>query len=449
MDHDGIVEQLLDRCKGFIENILQAPDLHTVASAALAIFTQIRQVARDILQAKVILEAQQLTCADVTPCCPEASMTYVHTRTVSPETVFGEITIPVRTFQCHGCGTTFRPDDRPLGVPEVGAFTDDVRWLYAPLAAELPHRVANTLFARCTGVTLSSCGAQGIIDSTAEDLRTWQMERESQEAEAVGHALATEAHAAELRVEIAMDGVTAHIDGRWQQPKVATILVRRLAPQAAEPTLGAILARRYVCVLGTAEALAVRIQQALKEAGWARIPIGEIVGDGAPWIWNVADAYFPGVRQTLDYYHLSEHLYTVAHLLYPNNPAGAKAWVEQKLGALLTDRVGEVLGALKRMRPWQKALREGLAQLIGYVEHNRTRIRYQEPWHSGLAVGSGSVEGACKHVIQSRFKRAGMRWKQPGFLNVLALRIASLNGTFDAFWANRGLVIQASVGPTQ
>lgn len=440
MDHDLIVEQLLDRCKGFIERILQTPDLQSVASASLAIFTQIRQVARDILQAKITLEAQQLTRADVPPCCPEAGMTYVHTRAVSPETLLGEITVPVRTFQCQGCGATFRPDDGPLGVPAVGAFTDDVRWLYAPLAAELPHRVANTLFARCTGVTLSSCGAQGIINSTAEDLRTWQAAHESQEAEAVEHALATEAHTAEVRVEIAMDGVTAHIDGRWQQPKVATLLVRRLEPQAEEPTLGAVLARRYVCILGSAEELAGRIREALQAAGWAHLPIGEILGDGAPWIWNVADAYFPGVRQTLDYYHLSEHLYTFAHLLYPNNPAGAKAWVDQKMGALLMDRVGQVLGALKRMRPWNAVTGDALDQLIGYVEHNRTRIRYHAPWHSGLAVGSGAVEGACKHVIQSRFKRAGMRWKQPGFLNVLALRLASLNGMFEPFWTSRGLM---------
>ena len=449
MAHDIIVEQLLDRCKGFIENILQAPDLHNVASTSLAIFAQMRQVARDILQAKITLEAQQLKRADVTPCCPEAGVTYVHTRTVSPETLLGEITIPVRTFQCRGCGALFRPDDGPLGVPESGDFTDDVRYVYALVAAELPHRVANALFARCTGVPLSSCGAQGIIDRTAENLTTWQAERESREVEAVGEALASGDGGAELRVEIAMDGVTAHIDGRWQQPKVATILVRRLETQAEEPTRGAILARRYVCVLGPAEELAVRIQQAIHAAGWERIPIGEILGDGAPWIWHVADAYFPGVRQTLDYYHLSEHLYAVTHLLYPNNPAGAKAWVDQKMGALLTDHVGEVLGALKRTRPWKKAVRKALAQLIGYVEHNRTRIRYQAPWHSGLAVGSGSVEGACKHVIQSRFKRAGMRWKQPGFLNVLAFRIASLNGTFEAFWASRGLVVQASAGPTK
>jgi hypothetical protein len=442
MDHDLIVEQLLDRCKGFIESILQAPNLQSVASASLAIFTQIRQVARDILQAKVTLEARQRTRADVTPCCPEAGVTYIHTRTVSPETLLGKITIPVRTFQCHGCGATFRPDDTALGAPEVGAFTDDVRWLYTPLAAELPHRVANTLFAQCTGVTLSSCGAQGIMDRTAEDLTTWQAEREAQEAEVVGHALAADDTAAELRVEIAMDGVTAHIDERWQQPKVATIQVRRLDAQAEEPTLGAVLARRYVCVLGSAEELATRVTQGLREAGWEHLPMGEILGDGAPWIWNVAEAHFPGVRQTLDYYHLSEHLYTFAHLLYPTNPAGAKAWVDQNMGALLTDRVGEVLGALKRRRPGKKAIRQALTQLIGYVERNRSRITYHEPWRTGLAVGSGAVEGACKHVIHSRFKRAGMRWKQSGFLNVLVLRIAQLNGTFPAFWASRGLTVE-------
>ena len=72
MDHDFIVEQLLDRCRGFIENILQAPDLHSVASASLAIFEQMRHVARDILQAKTALEAQQRSSQDIPRCCPEA-----------------------------------------------------------------------------------------------------------------------------------------------------------------------------------------------------------------------------------------------------------------------------------------------------------------------------------------------------------------------------------------
>jgi hypothetical protein len=449
MDHEVIVELLLERCKGFLEGILQAPDLHSVASASRAIVAQMRQVAHDILQAKITLQVQQLKRADVTLCCQEAGVTDVHTRTVSPETWFGEITIPVRTFQCRGCGALVRPDEGPLGVPEAGEFTDDVRYLYAPVAAEWPHRGAKALFARCTGVPLSSCGGQGIIDSTAADLKTWQAERETREAEAVGAALTSGDGDSERRVEIAMDGVLAHIDGRWQDATVSTILVRRLDAPAEEPTLGAVLARRDVGVLGSAADLAIRLTQVMREAGWERIPLGESLGDGAPWIWTVAEAHFPGVRHTLDYYHRSEHLDAFAQLQYPKNPARAKTWGDQKMGALLTDRVGEVLGALKRTQPWKTAVRQALTQRIGSVERHRTRIRYQEPWPRGLAVGSGSVEGACQHVIQSRFKRAGMRWKQPGFLNVLALRIASLNETFEAFWASRGLAVQASARPTK
>jgi hypothetical protein len=209
--------------------------------------------------------------------------------------------------------------------------------------------------------------------------------------------------------------------------------VGRLEAPEEEPTLGAVLARRYVGILGSAEALAARITQGIREAGWEHIPIAEILGDGVPWIGTVPNAHVPAVRQTLDDYHLSEHLHAFATLQYPNDPARAKAWVEQILGALLTDRVGAVLSALKRMRPWKKTIRKVLAQLIGDGERNRTRIRYQEPWHSGLAVGSGAVEGACKQILQHRFKRAGMHRKLPGFLNVLALRLARLNGIFQAF----------------
>jgi hypothetical protein len=360
---------------------------------------------------------------------------------VSPETWFGEIHMPVRRFQCRACGATFRPDDAALGVPGVGEFSDDVRWLYAPMAAALPHRVANAVFARCTGVTLSSCGAQGSIDSTAEDLRTWQVEREVQEASAVGHALAAAESAADLRVEIAMDGVTAHVDGRWQQPKVATILVRQLEARAEKPTLGAVLARRYASVLGSAEDLAVRIQQVFREAGWEHIPIGEILGDGAPWIWNLADAHFPGASDAGRLLPERAPLCLCPSAL-SQQPCGGQGLVEQNIGARLTERVGEVLSALKRMQPWQTALCHALAQLIGSVEDNRTRIKSQEPWRPGLAVGSGAVEGACKQVIHCRFKRASMRWNQPGVLNLLALRIAHVNETFQAFWASRGLTVQ-------
>ena len=90
-------------------------------------------------------------------------------------------------------------------------------------------------------------------------------------------------------------------------------------------------------------------------------------------------------------------------------------------------------------------VQQAVTQLTGYIETNRTRIHYQEPWHSGLAVRSGSVEGACKHVVQARFNRAGLRWTTRGFLHMLELPPARLNGTLQAFRASRGLASRATL----
>jgi hypothetical protein len=74
VDHDIIVEQLLDRCKRLLENIVQAPDFDSVASASLAVVVPMREVAREILQAKITLEAQPRRTWEVARCGPEASV---------------------------------------------------------------------------------------------------------------------------------------------------------------------------------------------------------------------------------------------------------------------------------------------------------------------------------------------------------------------------------------
>lgn len=114
--------------------------------------------------------------------------------------------------------------------------------------------------------------------------------------------------------------------------------------------------------------------------------------------------------------------------------------MDPQRGAVLKNPIGEVLRARKRLWPWPQARGDALAQLIGSVQH--PRIRYQEPWQGGRAVGSGAVEGACQHVIQRRCKRAGMRWQPPGLLHVFAWRLARLKGTFQAFGARRGRASQ-------
>ncbi len=444
MDRSEIVPAILDRCKSLILNVLEDSSLSSVSAASLAIFEKFRDVSREILQACVIERFESLAAAQPEGCsCGCRSLNCVHIREVTVKTLFGDIVIKYRGFRCTGCGAYSRPDDASLGIPEEGTFSDDVRSLYQPLVAELPHRTANDIFQQFTGVDLSSRGGQSIIDSTAKDLEEWRVNREAGEVFNISSLLA---QGDDLVLEVAMDGVMAHIDGDWHEAKVGTILVRRRGEQTAEgePKLGKVEARRYACVYGGGpEELAVEIKRTIGEAGWDGIPIAEIVGDGSKWIWKLAENHFPGVPQILDMWHLKEHFYEFAGVHY-KNPSRAKAWVQMKIDALLENRVGDVLGGLKKMKPAGKAAREALRGLIVYVGNNSGRIRYQEPWEAGLAVGSGSVEGACKHLVQSRFKRAGMRWKTPGFLSVVELRVARLNGTDREFWASRGLLRRAA-----
>ena len=185
MDRDGIVASLVDRCKSLIEKVLSTSEDNGLAGASLLLFEKFRDVARQTLQAWADLRARELRTSTVESCCEGAAMHFVHARSVTVRTLFGEVIVPVRTCRCAGCGTYRRPDDRILGVPEAGAFSDDVRSLLTPLLAELPHRVASDLLEQLTGVRLSSQGAQGIIDSVAGDLENWRDEREDQESQVV------------------------------------------------------------------------------------------------------------------------------------------------------------------------------------------------------------------------------------------------------------------------
>jgi len=443
MDREGIVAQILDRCKSLIVSLLDDPTLLTMPAASLVLFEKFRDVCREILQSWVNERFAALCLAPPERCpCGGEHPELVHTRDVMVNTLFGGVVLHYRTFFCGRCQSHLRPDDPAVGIPDEGTFSDDVRAFFEPLAAELPHRTAADLFQQFTGVDLSSRGAQSVIDSTADDLRAWREDREAGEVREVSSLLA---QGADLVLEVAMDGVMAHIDGDWHEAKVGTILVRGRGEKTAdgEPKLGSVAARRYACVRGGPDELGDEIRKTIRESGWSGIPVAEILGDGSVWIWNLADRCFPGVRQTLDTWHLKDHLFEFANLNY-KDPCRAKAWVDMKVEALREGRVGDMLGGLKKMAPRTKEARNALRGLIGYVENNRGRIDYQRPWEDGLAVGSGSVEGACKHLVQSRFKRAGMRWKTPGFLNVVELRVARLNGTDREFWASRGLLARAA-----
>jgi hypothetical protein len=79
--------------------------------------------------------------------------------------------------------------------------------------------------------------------------------------------------------------------------------------------------------------------------------------------------------------------------------------------------------------------RQTLTTLFNYLDKHRDHIDYARFKELGLPIGSGIVESACKWLIQQRFKGVGIRWSEDGFNHLLHLRLAWVNGRFDALFA--------------
>src|SRR5207244_5408864 len=62
--------------------------------------------------------------------------------------------------------------------------------------------------------------------------------------------------------------------------------------------------------------------------GWSRAEKKVVMGDGAEWIWNLAEQHFPGAVQIVDLYHARQHLWELARKLHPNDEVNQKVWMK-------------------------------------------------------------------------------------------------------------------------
>jgi hypothetical protein len=81
----------------------------------------------------------------------------------------------------------------------------------------------------------------------------------------------------------------------------------------------------YTGAIETAEEFGKRIYLEAWNRGWSRAEKKVVIGDGAEWICNLAEPYFPGAIQIVDLYHARQHLWELARKLHPNDDVTQKA----------------------------------------------------------------------------------------------------------------------------
>lgn len=194
----------------------------------------------------------------------------------------------------------------------------------------------------------------------------------------------------------------------------------------------------YTGAIENAEEFGKRIYMEASNRGLSRAKRIVVIGDGAPWIWNLAEEYYPHCVQILDLYHARQHVSELAKKLHPNDSPAQKAWLAVHQDLLLDEgKIEELVASLRLIDSTNSDLLEKIRIEADYLETNAERMRYPQFRAEHLFVGSGVIEAGCKTVIGSRLKRSGMFWTVRGANSIIALRCCHLNARFEDYWENR------------
>ncbi len=377
-----------------------------------------------------ILSQEQAEC----PCCNNTlRRSALAPRTI--ETLLGESTITRPYFYCVPCKHGFTPVDLALELSSRKKQAD-LQKLALEFLADLPFERASELFCKATGISFSDHQMHDLFAEFSEDVTVEDVIPGAEEIEQRIDDVKGSNKRRPVLV-VASDG--AHTptrprgEGRnekWGPGEYKEAKGFRLY-LLDDDRIVHIASWHQVCD-------AEELGRALKLAA-ARIPVQKVrpclVGDGASWLWNIMQQAFPGAREVLDYYHCSEHIHALAEAQYARDPQKAFLWVESTMARLShKGEVGAVIGGIKRMQPANEAAKECIRKTANYLSNNKDRFNYNGARRGGYAIGSGGIESANKFICHVRIKRSGAWWLVSNCNNMLKLRCALVNGTFEALF---------------
>ncbi|MCK5804923.1 MAG: hypothetical protein KAI66_18950, partial [Lentisphaeria bacterium] len=156
-------------------------------------------------------------------------------------------------------------------------------------------------------------------------------------------------------------------------------------------------------------------------------------GDGAVWIWHLAERQFKGAAQRVDLFHVKQHLWDLAAELHGKGTAEAEEWLRPYLSWLERRKDGalDVIESLedlkRRLDEFDEGRRDAVTREVGYLTQHKDRMGYKAAKALGQPCVSGAIESTCSQY-QNRFKLTGQFWSLGGDEAFLALATLHRNG---------------------
>lgn len=358
-------------------------------------------------------------------------------RAATVTTVLGLLAIPRAYYLCPACHHGQAPDDATLQIV-AGSVSDGLAELMALLGAtQDSFAEAAAVLARLTLVQPCANSIRAVTETLgaallAADTATAAAQQDGRTCPALD-APPTPRGA---RLYISMDGIQVHFRQLgWGEVKIGCVYQTRTRPDPKHPEQLVIRLDQpsYCLRRGEVARFAPLLWQEAVRRGVLHAEEVVVLGDGSAWIWGIAETQFAGATQILDWYHASSYVWAAASAIWPTDPAQRTAWARIQLTALWDGQVDSVLKTVAA----QQDAGEAVATTITYFTNQRSRMEYAAYRARGLQIGSGSIERACKQLVTSRLKGAGMIWEEAGAEAVATVRVYLKSGRWAEAMARR------------
>lgn len=190
---------------------------------------------------------------------------------------------------------------------------------------------------------------------------------------------------------------------------------------------------------GKAAAVAFAKKQVTKREG-KHITARVALTDGAAPLQNQILKQLPDYTLILDVIHAIEYVWKAANGLYGEKSPKRETWVRERVMLMLSGKTQQIIDEFRKLATAPGCKKRAISTLLStasYFERNLPYMRYEVYLENGWPIGTGVIEGACRHLIKDRCELSGMRWTISGAEALLHLRSIAENKSWEQFEAYR------------
>ena len=334
--------------------------------------------------------------------------------------------------------------DQILNLPD-SPWLNEVLELLCGLGANNEFGPAQRLFTDWTGVQVCERTVANQVEAIGEQVYEEEARREPVETAPLDSALALQVQKKPQvlpRLYVGADGIMVPLNQKqgYKEGRVGVIFWERDRWQVSEKR-AEIRARQYVATMENRQAFSAHLYQQYSEVAGGQKCETIVLGDGAHWIWTMAEDFYPKSVQILDFFHVSEYVWAVAKARWPEAPLEQEKWVLPQLRLLKESRWREIIDGLGVFETPSPLLKQVVGDLKRYLTNNAERIDYKAYLEKGYMIGSGVVESSNRRIVTQRLKHSGMHWSKRGANAIMALRACYLSNEdrWQSIWKARAV----------